>query len=68
MVLLEFLLIGQQTVSLVVLPNLLDQDLPFQLVEIVLDVAGHLDVVAEPVDGLVSLQQGHSEDATVLSV
>ncbi len=68
MVLLQLLFIRQQPVSLVVLPDLLNQYLPLQLVEVVLDIVGHRDVLSEPVDRLMAFKESHREDAAVLAI
>lgn len=68
MILPHLSLIRQQKISLIVLPNLLNQYLLLKLIKIILNILRLADILAKPVDRLMSFQQRYIEDLAILAI
>ena len=60
--------IYQNVITLTIIPNLLNQYLLLKVVEETLDIFGHFDIEAEPVDRDKPFINSDAEDVTILSV
>lgn len=68
MVLSHLSFIGQQKIAFVVFPYLFNQYLFLKLIQVIFNIFWFGDVLAKPVDRLVSFQQSNIEDPAILAV